>query len=51
MLNFALCDDSVPFLVNMENTINKLIVKHDFDAKVSFKSNNILEVLHERKYY
>lgn len=49
MLNFALCDDSRSFLVNMENTINKLIVKHDFDAKVAFKSTNIIEVLEYMK--
>ncbi len=49
MLNFALCDDSIPFLTNMESTLNKLIVKHDFDAKVGFKSNNILEVLEYMK--
>ncbi len=45
MLNFALCDDNLSFLSNMEKTINKLIIKHDFDAKIGFVSNHIFELL------
>lgn len=45
MLNFVLCDDNVSFLNNFEKALNNLILKNDFDAKVSFKSSNISEVL------
>lgn len=45
MLNFVLCDDNSNFLINLENTLNKLFIKNDFDAKVSFKSTNVPDVI------
>lgn len=45
MLNFALCDDNLSFLNNLEKTLTKLILKNDFNAKVGFKSTKISDVL------
>lgn len=45
MLNFVLCDDNLSFLNNLEKTLNKIILKNDFNAKVGFKSTKISEVL------
>ena len=45
MLNFVLCDDNLSFLNNLEKTLDKLIIKNDFRAKVGFKSTKISEVL------
>ncbi len=45
MLNFVLCDDNLPFLKNLESTLNKLIVKNNFDAKIGYTSTKILDVL------
>lgn len=49
MLNFVLCDDNLSFLNNLEKTLNKLIVKNDFNAKIGFKSTNISELLEYMK--
>ncbi len=45
MLNFAICDDNGPFLNGFATTLNKLIIKNDFDAKVVFKSTKISDLL------
>lgn len=45
MLNFVLCDDNTTFLDGLEKSLNRLILKNDFDAKVGFKATNISDVL------
>ena len=45
MINLVLCDDNISFLNGLEKTLNNLIIKHDFNAKVGFKSTNIDEIL------
>lgn len=45
MLNFVLCDDNLSFLNNLDKTLNKIILKRDFNAQVGFKSTKISEVL------
>lgn len=40
MLNFVLCDDNLNILNKLESMLNTLFLKHDYDAKISFKSNN-----------
>ena len=45
MLNFVLCDDNSVFLHSLEKSLNKLILKNDFNAKIGFKSTDIFEVL------
>jgi len=45
MLNFVLCDDNLSFLNSLEKTLNKLIAKNDFNARIGFKSTKISDVL------
>lgn len=45
MLNFVLCDDNLKILNRLEKMLNQLFLKHDYDAQVSFCSNNATEVL------
>lgn len=45
MLNFVLCDDNISFLNNLDSSLNKLIIKNDFDAKVGFKTTKTSELL------
>ena len=45
MLNFVLCDDNLSFLNNLDKTINKIILRKDFNAQVGFKSTKVSEVL------
>lgn len=45
MLNFVLCDDNIAILNKLEQMLNKLFVKNDYDAKIGFKSNNPDEIL------
>lgn len=45
MLNFVLCDDNLSILDKLEKMLNTLFVKHDFDAKIGFKSDNANSVL------
>lgn len=45
MLNFVLCDDNLSFLNVLDKTLNNLIIKNDYDAKIGFKSTNISAVL------
>ncbi len=44
MLSFVLCDDNLSFLNSLEKSLNKIILKNDFNAKISFKSTSISEV-------
>lgn len=45
MLNFALCNSNLNFLNRLDNALNSLILKNDFDAKIDFKSTNTAETL------
>lgn len=45
MLNFVLCDDNLGILNKLENMLNTLFLKHDYDAKVGFKSDNANDIL------
>lgn len=45
MLNFVLCDDNLSILNKLENMLNTLFLKHDYEAKVSFKSDNANDIL------
>lgn len=45
MLNFVLCDDNINFLNSLENALNKLFLKYDFDSKIVFKSTKISDLL------
>lgn len=45
MLNFVLCNSNLNFLNRLDNALNSLILKNDFDAKIGFKSTNTNEIL------
>ena len=45
MLNFVLCDDNLSILSKLENMLNTLFLKHDYEASISFKSTNAEDVL------
>lgn len=52
MLNFAICDDNLNILERLEKMLESIFTKNNFDAQVSFKSDNtkdMLDYIHENK--
>ena len=45
MLNFVICNDSSKFMSNLEGSLNKLFIKHDYDASIVFRSTNIADMI------
>lgn len=45
MLNFVLCDDNINILNKMAKMLETLFIKNNYDAKVSFCSDNPNEIL------
>ena len=45
MLNFVICDDNLHILDKMEKMLENIFIKHNFDAKVSFKSDDFDTIL------
>lgn len=45
MLNFVLCDDNDNILNRLDNMLNTLFLKHDYEAQITFKSNKADDVL------
>ncbi len=45
MLNFVICDDNLNILDKLEKMLESIFTKNNFDASVSFKSDNPEEVL------
>ena len=45
MLNFALCDDNLNILDRLEKMLNDIFTKNNFDAIVSFKTDNTSDML------
>lgn len=45
MLNFVLCDDNLNILSKLENILNNLFIKHDYEANIAFKSDNPNDIL------
>lgn len=45
MLNFVLCDDNLNILNRLESMLNNLFLKHDYEATISFKSDNAEDIL------
>ena len=45
MLNFVLCDDNLSILNKLDNMLGSLFLKHDYDAQVTFKSDNAEDIL------
>lgn len=45
MLNFALCDDNLNILDRLEKMLESIFTKNNFDASVSFKTDNTQDML------
>ena len=45
MLNFAICDDNIHILERLEKMLESIFTKNNFDASVSFKSDNTIDML------
>lgn len=45
MLNFVLCDDNLNILEKLENMLNNLFIKHDYEANIAFSSENPNDIL------
>ena len=45
MLNFVICDDNSNILDKVEKMLQSIFVKHSFDARVVFKSEDFDEIL------
>lgn len=45
MLNFVICDDNLNILDKLSKMLENIFTKNDLDAKVSFASNNVDEIL------
>ena len=45
MLNFAICDDNINILDKLEKMLENIFTKNNFDATVSFKSDNTKDML------
>lgn len=46
MLNFVICDDNLNILNKLEKMLETIFTKNNFEASVSFKSDNPEEILH-----
>lgn len=45
MLNFVLCEDNLTIMNKLESMLNTLFLKHDYEAKITFKSDNAEDIL------
>ena len=45
MLNFVICDDNKSFLNRLEHILEKIFIDNNFNARVSFKSDNANDIL------
>ena len=45
MLKFALCDDNIHILDKLEKMLDNIFTKNNFDASVSYKTNNTKDML------
>ena len=45
MLNFIICDDNLNLLDKLKVMLEKIFIKNNFEATVSFTSDNIDDVL------
>ena len=52
MLNFVICDDNLNILEKLSQMLEKIFIKNDYEAKITFKSDKpekILEYVRENK--
>ena len=49
MLNFVICDDDIRMIEKLSSVIEKVLLNHDYDAKIVFKTTNydkLLDIYH-----
>ena len=46
MLNFAICEDNLHILDRLENMLESIFAKNNFEATVSFKASNTQDMFH-----
>ena len=39
MLNFVICDDNLNILEKLSQMLEKIFIKNDYEAKITFKSD------------
>ena len=52
MLNFVICDDNLNILEKLSQMLEKIFIKNDYEAKITYKSDKpeeILEYIRENK--
>lgn len=45
MLNFVLCEDNLNIMNKLESMLETLFLKHDYEARIAFKSDNAEDIL------
>ena len=45
MLNFVICDDDIRMIEKLSSVIEKVLLNHDYDAKIVFKTTNYDKLL------
>lgn len=45
MLNFVICDDNVNLLDKFSKILESIFIKHNYDAQIGFKTDNVDELL------
>lgn len=45
MLNFVICDDNLNILDKFSKILENIFIKHNYDAEIGLKTNNIDELL------
>ena len=45
MLNFAICDDNLSILNKLATLLNEIFLKNDFEAQITFKSDDVEALL------
>lgn len=45
MLNFVICDDNLNILDKFSNVLENIFVKHNYDAEIGFKTDNVDDLL------
>ena len=45
MLNFVICDDNLNILNKMSTMLENIFIKYNYDASISFKTNNVDNLL------
>ena len=45
MLNFVICDDNLSILDKLSNMLENIFTKYNYDARVTFKSDDVESII------